>query len=73
MLLAKSLCNTNIIGFSWDIKTSNIEYYDIQYAAERTNSLKFVGKAQELQLEKRNVQEMFTRKQLLVKKFYLLT
>ena len=24
------------IGFWWDIKTANIEYYDIQYAAERT-------------------------------------
>ena len=26
----------NRIGFWWDIKTANIEYYDIQYAAERT-------------------------------------
>ena len=26
----------NRIGFLWDIKTTNIEYYDIQYAAERT-------------------------------------
>ena len=34
MLLAK----TNIIGFWWDIKTSNIEYYDIQYTAECTIS-----------------------------------
>ena len=25
----------NRIGFWWDIKTANIEYYDIQYAAER--------------------------------------
>ena len=29
MLLAKS--------FWWDIKTSNIEYYDIQYASEHIN------------------------------------
>ena len=28
----------NRIGFWWDIKTANIEYYDIQYAAERTNT-----------------------------------
>ena len=27
----------NRIGFWWDIKMANIEYYDIQYAAERTN------------------------------------
>ena len=26
----------NRIGFWWDIITANIEYYDIQYAAERT-------------------------------------
>ena len=38
MLLAKSLRNTNIIDFWWDIKTSEIEYYDIQYSAERTIS-----------------------------------
>ena len=35
-VLAKSLCKTNMIGFWWDIKTSNIEYYDIQYSAEWT-------------------------------------
>ena len=28
----------NTIGFWWDIKKANLEYYDIQYAAERTNS-----------------------------------
>ena len=29
------------IGFCGDIKTSNIEYYDIQYAAGRTISTNF--------------------------------
>ena len=29
-----------MIGFMKRYKTSNIEYYDIQYAAERTNILK---------------------------------
>ena len=28
----------NRIGFWWDIKTANIEYYDIQYAADRTTN-----------------------------------
>ena len=36
MLLIKNKCNMNRIGFWWHIKTANIEYYDIQYAAEWT-------------------------------------
>ena len=31
----------NGIGFWWDIKTANIEYYDIQYAAERAINYEF--------------------------------
>ena len=31
----------NIIGFMMRYKLSNIEYYDIQYAAERTKILAF--------------------------------
>ena len=38
MLLIKIKSTMNRIGFWWDIKTANIEYYDIQYAAERTIS-----------------------------------
>ena len=40
MILSKSLRKTKMIRFVWwwDIKTSNIEQYDIQYAAERTNT-----------------------------------
>ena len=39
----------NRIGFWWDIKTANIEYYDIQYAAERTISR--IGTIEKLNLK----------------------
>ena len=35
MLFSKKFCKPVL---RWNVKTSNIEYYDIQYAAERTIS-----------------------------------
>ena len=43
MFLSKSLEKRIGLILWWDIKVSNIEYYDIQYAAEQTITIRIVG------------------------------